>query len=716
MARPGPDRGQIRVRPGSDPDLTPRRVRLADRLAVGRRRRFCGRTDELAAFRGALTGEAAPTSVFYVHGLGGVGKSALLRAFAATAGKLGVPTALVDGRIADPSPGGFLVALRDALGLREDESPLDHLRGLDRLALLIDGYELLVPIDEWLRRECLPQLPARAVVAIAGRQPPPVEWRSDLGWAPLVRTIPLRNLTPSESRALLAARGVGDRQQKEALEFTHGHPLALVLVADALRDRHDDLPFSADRVPNVVRELLARIVDRAPDAVHRRALELCAHARVTNESLLGALVEGCDSHELFEWLRRLSFIEEGPEGLFPHDIARSVLSADFRWRDPDAFRDIHQRLWAHVLDRLRRSTGHAQQRAFFDKLYLHRMNPIGGRYHDYGTLGTLYAEPAEPRDHDDIVKTVRRHEGQESARIAAYWLRQQPEAFKVLRGVGGGLLGFASAIVLRGDATADEEKDPAAQRARAFARARGPLRRGEEIRYHRFHMACDVYQQVSPMQNLLALMVTLSPMQPAVAWSLLAMAEADPWRPIMDYINFQRVADADFIVGDREYAVFAHDWRVESFDDWWRRETERSLRLEPDPGAAIDAPRSPLVVLSEPEFAASVRHALRDYTRPDALRDNPLLRSRVVVEATSGDPGVARLQALLREAVERLKGGSREDKFHRALWLTYIEPAPSQERAAERLNLPFGTYRYHLSRGTERVVNWLWRRELHGAG
>jgi hypothetical protein len=32
------------------------------------------------------------------------------------------------------------------------------------------------------------------------------------------------------------------------------------------------------------------------------------------------------------------------------------------------------------------------------------------------------------------------------------------------------------------------------------------------------------------------------------------------------------------------------------------------------------------------------------------------------------------------------------------------------------LGLPFGTYRYHLARGTDRVVSWLWQRELHGVG
>lgn len=36
----------------------------------------------------------------------------------------------------------------------------------------------------------------------------------------------------------------------------------------------------------------------------------------------------------------------------------------------------------------------------------------------------------------------------------------------------------------------------------------------------------------------------------------------------------------------------------------------------------------------------------------------------------------------------------------------------SQELVAERLDLPFSTYRRHLAAGLERVVAWLWEREL----
>ena len=188
----------------------------------------------------------------------------------------------------------------------------------------------------------------------------------------------------------------------------------------------------------------------------------------------------------------------------------------------------------------------------------------------------------------------------------------------------------------------------------------------------------------------------------------------DRWLPIMRYINFAPAAAAAFAVGGRQYAVFAHDWRRETFDAWWEHEAELSLVGEPEPDLVVGPKAAPLVVLSEPEFADSVRRGLRDYARPPALSVNPLLHSRVVRDAAGGAPTVANLQAVLREAVEHLKESPRDEKFYRALSVTYLQPARSQERAAERLGLAFGTYRYHLARGIAQVVDWLWQRELRG--
>jgi len=48
------------------------------------------------------------------------------------------------------------------------------------------------------------------------------------------------------------------------------------------------------------------------------------------------------------------------------------------------------------------------------------------------------------------------------------------------------------------------------------------------------------------------------------------------------------------------------------------------------------------------------------------------------------------------------------------LYHTCLHPAPTQEQAAELLDLPFSTYRRHLKTAIERVNDVLWQREIGG--
>ncbi|MFC8381890.1 hypothetical protein [Nocardia sp. NPDC057272] len=61
-----------------------------------------------------------------------------------------------------------------------------------------------------------------------------------------------------------------------------------------------------------------------------------------------------------------------------------------------------------------------------------------------------------------------------------------------------------------------------------------------------------------------------------------------------------------------------------------------------------------------------------------------------------------------------MREDSRGEKLYRVLDRTYLRPAPTQERAAELLGLPFSTYRRHLTQGIERVIAKMWQIELYG--
>ncbi|HYP41350.1 MAG TPA: tetratricopeptide repeat protein [Chloroflexia bacterium] len=133
------------------------------------------------------------------------------------------------------------------------------------------------------------------------------------------------------------------------------------------------------------------------------------------------------------------------------------------------------------------------------------------------------------------------------------------------------------------------------------------------------------------------------------------------------------------------------------------------------PPTAISTP----VMMSEAEFAAATQDLLRNFTRAGALQHNPLLQSRLVAHAGATGNIVQRaiaLQDLVREACETLQQSPRDAKLYRAVYHTHIHPAPTQEQAAELLDLPFSTYRRHLKEGVARVAEILWQWEVAASG
>src|SRR3569833_1074826 len=173
----------------------PQRPRLADRLGASRDKYFVGRAAELETFRTALrrTTPDRPVSLLFVHGPGGIGKSVLLSRFRRMAAATDASVVVLDGRDLEPSPPGFLTRLCEALGVSTDQAPATALAALAHPVLLIDTYEVLRPLDTWLREQFLPQLPEEALVVLAGRQTTPATWIEDPAWTELLCVLSLRN-------------------------------------------------------------------------------------------------------------------------------------------------------------------------------------------------------------------------------------------------------------------------------------------------------------------------------------------------------------------------------------------------------------------------------------------------------------------------------------------------------------------------------------------
>ena len=690
--------------------------RLADYLNAARRTYFVGRETERQFFRAAIQSDSPPFFVLQLYGPGGIGKSTLLREFGRMTEDAGWTVIYFDARNIEPIPEAFTTSLAHYLDAPAGGNLVDSIASHPkRLLLMVDTYETLAPLDDWLREHFLPRLPENVLVVLSGRNPPAPVWLADPGWQTVLETLPLRNLTPEETRDYLSRRNIPEDQQEAVIRFTHGHPLALSLIAETFAQR-DESKFQPEKTHDIIQTLVKNFLQKVPGPAHRAALESCALVRVTTEPVLCEMLANPDVTELFDWLHSLSFIEPRPGGLFPHDLARDSLVADLRWRNPDWYIELHRRARHYYTHRISVTTGLEQQRALFDLVYLHRDNPVMRPLFEWQMGGSSLPDRLREGDVPLLLEMVTRHEGPESAKLAAFWLEQHPENVLIPRTSDGQPTGFLLTLELNALSPEGRDADPAT-RAAWEALQNTPLRPGEKALIFRFWMDSDAYQSVSASQTVIFIHIARQYLTTSgLAITFFPCADARFWAPLCAYINLIRLDEAGFTIDNRAYTVFGHDWRIEPPIQWLGILAEREVGTSPQAAAPSTTAVPALVVLSEPDFAGAVREALRDLKRAGALSGNPLLHSRLVMQNAESSANesqrIAALVNLIEEASAELQSTPKETKYFRALSHTYFQPAANQEQAAELLDLPFSTYRRHLARGIERVTEILWGWEI----
>ncbi len=683
---------------------------LQDRILSHGHDLFVGRKAECDLFREALALPTWPWHLLHVYGPGGIGKTALLSEFRYLAQEAEVSALSLDTRDMGRTPDAFAQAVAPAL----------HRPDMDkRFLLTIDGLEAESDLGDWLRRSFLPTIDEHLMVVLAGRHQPAADWMDAPGWTTETRTIRLANLSLEESQAFLEARDVPEACSSNALRLTHGHPFALTLVADHCC-RHPDQQFDFDDQPDIVRTLLQRFVEETPSGKHLKALEAAALTRTLTQPLLEHLLGEDDALALFEWLRARTFIESETTGLFPHELAREVLAADLRWRDPDFYQTLHIRARRYYADRLLDSSDEAaRHRTLADFAFLYRDNPLVRPMLDllrqqWEASNALRVDTFSPDDAPALLSMVRRHQGAECERIARYWFERQPEGVEVYRTSDGTPVGFLHTLALHQTTQDDWAADPACRSANRYLSDYAPLRRGESALMFRFWMDGESYQNVSAVQSLVfAATVRRYLTTPRLAVTLLPCADATFWAPVFAFADLRRLPHAEVEIEGRTDTVFGHDWRTTPPAAW----LETLIDRIPQVGvSAPPEPVAPTVVLSESDFADAIRETLYQHARPHKLRNSPLLHSRLVNSTVASDADEDRriesLCALVSEAARVLGESPREEPYFNAIHAACLKPAPTHALAAERIGVPFSTFRRHLGRGIDHVARELWLREI----
>ncbi|SDM66666.1 hypothetical protein [Siphonobacter aquaeclarae] len=682
--------------------------RIHELLRHARKKYFVGREKELADFQQLVRHPDRDTVLLYVYGPGGQGKSTLIREYIEWSAGNGYTCLFLDARDFAPEPGALLGSLRQALQIGSDASVYDELESRDeRTILFIDTYELLQPIDDWMRQDFLPLLPDHVLTVISGRKAPSTLWTIDAGWQQLMKTIQVRNLSPHESREYLDKRNISEAQIPRILDFTHGHPLALSVVADML-EQYPGREFRPEDSPDIIRKLLEHFVQKVPSPAHRLVLEIAALIHVTTEPLLQHVLDMEDVSELFAWLQELSFVEWNRHGLFLHEVARESLSADLQWRNPDWYRELHTRVRRYYIARIGKTTGETQRKLLFELNYLRR-ETVRSFFH-WENPG-MPLEAWHQADRDALLAMTRQWEGEASAGYLNAWLSHPATEVWVSRPAGAGVSGFLLAIRLQ-ELTAPTG-DPTVDRALTWLREKGNLRRGEVSTLFRFWMSADTYQAVSSLQSSMYLSVLQYCLNtPNLAVTFWGVSQPELRAPMLAGADMQLVPELTIRNEGQDFGFFAHDWRKVPATEW--------LAGLGVPASVPDGEERPVrlqvMILSEDEFYESAAEALKDLSSEKRLYQNPLLRSKIVVAAAGNQAPdaerVAALRRLLREALSGLESSPRNEKFHRVVHRTFFNPAgTSQEQIADFLRLPFSTYRRYLAKGIRALTDILWVQE-----
>ncbi len=307
-----------------------------------------GRERELAAF---LAWEASGEGeVLNVSGPGGVGKTALLGAFALASTR---PVIQADGRVIEPTREALLAAVGDPAGA----------------LLIIDAFEGLGDLTRFVREELLPGLSDPRVV-IAGRSPLAAAWRGGERWPVRIRALPLNRLGAEEARGYLQFRGVAGELAEQILAACGGWPLALSLAADLVEQFGVRRLSRAPEWHLAVNALVEQLLDEAADPQLRALLEAGSVVRRFDEALLAALVGEDAAAEAFGALCRLSVVRATDHGLALHDDLRRLVADDLRWRRPERHVQLRLRALEKLAERVRDAPPEERGRLLHERLFL----------------------------------------------------------------------------------------------------------------------------------------------------------------------------------------------------------------------------------------------------------------------------------------------------------------------------------------------------------
>lgn len=610
-----------------------------------------GREEELSSLELLVRSHAS--TVVHVHGIAGIGKSALVAAFAERLHAAGIDVVTLDCRAIEPTKRGLQAALAD-VGL---ESRADR---HEPLVLVLDHYEVFRLMDTWLRQELVPAVAPTVHVLLVGREPPVAGWFS---LPSTFRSVPLGPLRDTEALLLLEGLGLRQSEATRLNRIARGHPLALTLAAAGVSE-HPQLELEEAASGRVIDQLARLYLDEVDDPLTRRALEASSVVRRTTEPLLGAMLEGEDGAGAVDRILHLPFVEAGRDGLIVHEAVRDAISDFLRGANPVRHRAYRRAAWRELRDEVRDATPAELWRYTADMLYLIE-NPVVREAFFPSGAQPLAVEPARPDDGSAIEWIAQRHEPPEAVAQLASWWDEEPSTFSVVRDRDDVVTGFFSLLstehIQRPRTFADPIVAGWAQHLRD-----NPVPKGQVVLGLRRWLDAERGELPCASQAACWLDVKRAYMalRPALRRMYVVVHDVPTYWPIVEKLGFRPIAGDPIEIGGVEYASVALDFGPGSVDGWLAGLVGAELGIDDEPSS--DAGARELVVRGRPVALTPLEFGLFDHLRQcegKAVSRSDLLREVWGTEYMGGSNVVDAVVRSLRRrlgpagsAVETVRG------------------------------------------------------------
>jgi hypothetical protein len=591
-----------------------------------------GRERELASLQRVL--DAHGPRMAFVYGVAGIGKSALLNAFASSVRRSGTQVWQIDCAAIDPTESSFRTAL-DQTGWHPGSTGV----------VLVDTYEMFRIADPWLRHELVPSLSTDLRFVIAGRDAPMLEWSTERGRLGGIEILPLGGLPDEAAQAFLADANVAQDHAEMIRRVSRGHPLSLRLAAEA-----DVAHMPIDEVGSRVVATLATAFRAGLDDEGRRLLDAASVPRRVTRGVLEAMAYDKPDDAMGR-LEALSFVDETSEGLRLHDAVQAAVSARLRALEPERFRELRLAAWRHLQNETHRAGASDLHRFTADLLFLID-NPFVREAMFPATAHAFSVETSRGEDADALRALWREFETPEGASVLDAWLHRRPDAVRSIRDRTGAVVGCSIVAEWKDIPPSLERADPVVAAWSRHA-AQNPLPAGMRTLTHRRWLAAGMGEGPSGVQAAALLDVKRDYFRLRPHLGRLYLGVRDP-RPFLDALRTLgfRAFEEPTEVGGEAFHLASLDFGPDSVDGWLNRiaaaelgESDQPFLDERDRSVALGNTRAQLSPL---EFG--VLNTLAAHLGTPVSRANLLLE----VWGTNYDGGSNTVDVVIRSLRRKL--------------------------------------------------------------